>query len=384
MVQVGNLIDGLKPTLMMVVVQVVYSGTNVLYKLAAADGMSLTVIPAYRFIFAAAFITPLALIVERKSWTKLTWKILFQAFVSGLLGATMYQNLYLESLVMTSATFAAAMTNFIPAVTFILAITFGLEKVGLRSASGKAKVCGTILGVGGAMLFSFCKGMEINVWSTNIDVLKQYDHQGSRTPHENHIIAGLSLAILSCFTFAAWLIVQATISIKFPYPYSSTALMCVMASIQSTAYALCIEKDRSQWKLGWNIRLLTVAYSGILVSGLMTVLCTWCIQLRGPLFVSIFSPLLLVCVAVEGSLLLEEKFHLGSALGGILIVCGLYAVTWGKRQETKKISPPKGFSESEKVEIIVTTSPTQSNSQIDENKSCSINNKDEKMLTADK
>lgn len=36
----------------------------------------------------------------------------------------MAQNLYAESLALTSATFAAAMTNLIPAITFVLAILF--------------------------------------------------------------------------------------------------------------------------------------------------------------------------------------------------------------------------------------------------------------------
>lgn len=38
-------------------------------------------------------------------------------------------------------------------------------------------------------------------------------------------------------------------------------------------------------------------------------------------------------VAVLSSLL-GEKLHLGSALGAVLIVVGLYAVLWGKGRET--------------------------------------------------
>lgn len=48
---------------------------------------------------------------------------------------------------------------------------------------------------------------------------------------------------------------------RYPCHFSSTALMSVMASIQAVVYALCTEKDWSQWKLGWNIRLLTVVYT---------------------------------------------------------------------------------------------------------------------------
>lgn len=50
-------------------------------------------------------------------------------------------------------------------------------------------------------------------------------------------------------------------SATYPYPYSSTALMSLMGSIQATVYAICIEKDWSAWKLGWNIRLLTTIYA---------------------------------------------------------------------------------------------------------------------------
>jgi len=49
----------------MVMVQIAFAGVNVLYKLAANDGMSLRIVVAYRFIFATAFIAPIAFIVER-------------------------------------------------------------------------------------------------------------------------------------------------------------------------------------------------------------------------------------------------------------------------------------------------------------------------------
>ncbi|MBA0820021.1 hypothetical protein Gohar_025605 [Gossypium harknessii] len=98
---------------------------------------------------------------------------------------------------------------------------------------------------------------------------------------------------------------------KYPCYYSSTALTCIMAAIQSTVFALCLEKDWSQWKLGWNVRLLTVAFAGILGSGLMFSLVAWCVRLKGPLYASVFNPLLLVLVAFAGSFFLEENLYLG-------------------------------------------------------------------------
>ena len=47
----------------------------------------------------------------------------------------------------------------------------------------------------------------------------------------------------------------------YPCHYSSTALMCMMGSVQAVGFALCVETQWSRWKLGWNIRLLSVAYT---------------------------------------------------------------------------------------------------------------------------
>ncbi|XP_017970565.1 PREDICTED: WAT1-related protein At1g68170 isoform X2 [Theobroma cacao] len=311
-----------------------------MYKFAANDGMNLRIIIAYRFMFATAVMVPLALILERKSLGEINGMVLFYAFLCGLFGGAVGQNLYLQSLVYTSATFVSAMINLAPAITFILAIFFKLEKLDLGTVAGKAKVLGTLLGIGGAMVFTFYKGVEINIWSTHVNLLHHHQQStGGPGPSSNdpgRFILGAFLGLLSCISFALWLIIQAKMSVRFPYLNSSTALMCIMGSIQGTIVALCTERDWSQWKLGWNIRLLTVAFAGIMGSAFMVFLVSWGIRLRGPLYASIFNPLGLVFVAIAGSLILDEKLHMGSILGGILIVCGLYVVLWGKAKEMKQ------------------------------------------------
>lgn len=49
----------------MVLVETVYSVVNVCYKLAANDGMNLSVLVGYRFLFGAAVIIPIAFFAER-------------------------------------------------------------------------------------------------------------------------------------------------------------------------------------------------------------------------------------------------------------------------------------------------------------------------------
>ncbi|GMJ12654.1 Usually multiple acids move in and out Transporters 24 [Hibiscus trionum] len=362
MEKIVSILHGLKPAMLMVVVQIVFAGVNVLYKLAVCDGMSFKVMVAYRFIFASVLMIPLALLVERKR-PKLTWTILLQAFFCGLLGGSVSQNLYIEAMALTSATFVSAMTNLIPAITFIVAVTIGLEKVGLRTMAGKAKVLGTVIGLGGAMVFTFFKGLEINIGSIHLDLLHHLHHAAAAAssgshPSSAHHVLGALLALGSCTSYAIWLNIQTKMSEKYPCYYSSTALTCTMAAIQTTVLALCLEKDWTQWKLGWNIRLLTVAYSGILGSGMMISLISWCVRMRGPVYASSFNPLLLVLVAAAGAFFLEEKFYLGSIMGAVLIVVGLYVVLWGKAQEMKK---NKSCSNNGTIQIIVASSTNISN-----------------------
>ena len=65
MEDIRKVVHGLKPALMMLMVQIAFASVNVLYKLAINDGMSVRVLAAYRLIFAAACTVTLALIFER-------------------------------------------------------------------------------------------------------------------------------------------------------------------------------------------------------------------------------------------------------------------------------------------------------------------------------
>ncbi|KAH7518526.1 hypothetical protein FEM48_Zijuj09G0181000 [Ziziphus jujuba var. spinosa] len=336
-----RVVNELKPVIVMVMTQIAYGIMNILYKLVVEDGMDFRILIVYRLLFATSFMLPIALIFERKSWQKLDRIILLQGFLCGLFGGSLAQNLYIEALALTTATFVTAMSNLIPAITFIMAIFFRLEKVGLETKEGMAKVAGTAVGMSGAMLFTFYKGIEIKTWSV------PHHHHHATTTHvsPNHKIAanhllGSFLSFSSCLSYALWLIVQAKMSKRYPFHYSGTALMCVMASVQSLAFALCIERDWTKWKLGWDLGLLTAAYSGIVTSGVVVTMIAWCGHKRGPLYVAIFNPVSLVIVALAGALFLQEKLHLGSILGGLLIVCGLYMVLWGKRKEMKMKQPP--------------------------------------------
>ncbi|KAI4342015.1 hypothetical protein MLD38_026678 [Melastoma candidum] len=320
MERLWNVVHGLREPIMMVIAQIAMAIVNILYKLAAREGTSLKAMVMYRLIFATAFLAPVAFFFER-----------------GSLG----QTLYLESLALTSATYASAMVNLIPAVTLVLATLFGLEKLSIRRIEGVAKVLGTLLGLGGATLLTFYKGVEINIYSTHVDVLHLHGLGGAGAPpvpQYQNILLGSIMAVGSCLSMSFWLIVQAKMSKEYPCQLSSTALMSFMAAIQSLVYALVRENDWKKWRLHWNISLLAIVYAGVVGSGLCITVVAWCVRTRGPLFGSMFSPLILVAVAFMAPLLLNEKLYLGSILGAVLIICGLYSVLRGQARERKKLN----------------------------------------------
>lgn len=93
---------------------------------------------------------------------------------------------------------------------------------------------------------------------------------------------------------------------------------------------------------------------------MMLVVLSWCVKRRGPLFASVFNPLMLVVVAVLSSLLLAEKLHLGSVLGAVLVVMGLYAVLWGKGRETASEAAKVGElpDDQEPIDVVVQRPPS--------------------------
>lgn len=97
-----------------------------------------------------------------------------------------------------------------------------LERLAWNTAAGKAKVLGTMLGIGGAMILTFYKGLEIQPWNTNINLLEttttHLHHSGlPQNEHGGHrYVVGAALSLASCLCYSLWLIVQVTSAIDLP------------------------------------------------------------------------------------------------------------------------------------------------------------------------
>ncbi|KAL1225511.1 WAT1-related protein [Cardamine amara subsp. amara] len=322
------------PFLAMVLVQIGYAGMNITSKMAMESGMKPLILVAYRQIFATIATFPVALYLERKTRPKITLRVLVQIFFCSITGVTGNQVLYFIGLQNSSPTIACALTNLLPAVTFLLAAIFRQEAVGIKKQSGQAKVVGTIVCVVGAMVLSFYHGHTIGIGQSKIHwaYAQNITNHGPNSTHSNFFL-GPFLIMAAAVSWAAWFIIQTKMSETFAAPYTSTLLMCLMGSIQCGAIALISDHKLSDWSLSSPLRFISALYAGVVASALAFCLMSWAMQRKGPLYVSVFSPLLLVVVAIFSWTLLEEKLYTGTFMGSALVIIGLYGVLWGKDKE---------------------------------------------------
>ncbi|VAH65056.1 unnamed protein product [Triticum turgidum subsp. durum] len=250
----GDLFEKAKPYIAMICLQFGYAGMNVITKVSLNGGMSHYVLVVYRHAFATVSIAPFALIFERP---------------------VIDQNFYYVGLKYTGPTFACAMSNILPAMTFVMAFIF-------------------------------------REW-----------------------FLGSLFIIIATLAWASLFILQAHTLKQYSAPLSLTTLICFVGTLQAIVVTLAMEHRPSVWTIGFDMNLLAAAYAGIVTSSIAYYVQGLVIQKTGPVFASAFSPLMMIVVAVMGSFILSEKIYLGGVLGSVLIVIGLYSVLWGKHKETQ-------------------------------------------------
>ncbi|OQU78229.1 WAT1-related protein At5g07050 [Sorghum bicolor] len=337
----GGFVEKAKPYIAMISLQFGYAGMNVLTKVSLNNGMSHYVLVVYRHAFATLSIAPFALVLERKVRPKMTWPIFWQIFVLAMLGPVIDQNFYYAGLKFTGPTFACAMSNILPAMTFVLAVIFRMEKLQMKKVRCQAKVLGTVVTVAGAMLMTLYKGPLMQLpWTTTRHV--HASSSAAEAPAAGAEISGRDWFLGSVFVIVAtlaWasLFVLQTHTIKqYSAQLSLTTLVCFIGTLQAIVVTFVMERRTSVWTIGFDMNLLAAAYAGIVTSSIAYYVQGLVIQKTGPVFASAFSPLMMIIVAVMGSFILSEKIYLGGVLGAVLIVAGLYSVLWGKHKETQE------------------------------------------------
>ncbi|XP_068647650.1 WAT1-related protein At3g30340-like [Aristolochia californica] len=306
------------PHASMIYAQFASGGYIVLSQVMLDDGASSTVYLVYQFIIITVFMTVLALIFERKERPTLTFSILCRIFGLAFVGLTLATNLLAAGLYFVSGTVETAVLNMLPVITFSISIMSQQEKLGIKTSWGQGKLLGTLLSVIGALTVVLWKG------SPSIDPLKM---------SSTYWFLGTLLVILGVLASSSWILMLRPVVTVYPAVMSMNAIMSFFATLQGAAVAAITGHKPSEWRLSWNLELLNIFIGGILYNGLANLFVTWCVAKKGPIFVASFSPLAVVFATFLGVVFLGDALHIGSVVGAVVIVMGLYIFLWSKAKE---------------------------------------------------
>jgi drug/metabolite transporter (DMT)-like permease len=261
----------------MLALQFGYAGFHVVSRLALNMGISKLVFPVYRNIIALCLLVPFAYFLEKKDRPQLTLNFVVQFFFLALCGITANQGFYLLGLDNTSPTFASAIQNSVPAITFAMAAALRIEKVRLDRRDGVAKVVGTLACVAGASVITLYKGPTI--FGPSSSSLSGDQQQQQLIVQQ--LVAGPELAmglskvegemknwtlgcvylIGHCLSWSGWLVLQAPVLKKYPARLSVTSYTCFFGVIQFLIIAAFMERDADAWKFHSGSELFTILYA---------------------------------------------------------------------------------------------------------------------------
>ncbi|KAG6571362.1 WAT1-related protein, partial [Cucurbita argyrosperma subsp. sororia] len=265
----------------------IYAGMFLLSKAAFDGGMNNFIFVFYRQAIATVFLLPIALYFEWKTAPPLSFVTFGKIFMLSLFGITASLDLQGVALIYTSASLAAATVNSIPVFTFLFALLFRLEVLRLRSIVGIAKVGGIVFCTGGVLVLVFYKGPQLTL----------FNNHHLFTIHNQHPLHDASTH--------TWL----------------KGCLLMMAS-----------------NILWALSLVL---QGIVATGVTYSIQTWLIKKKGPVFLAMSTPIVLVLTTLGSAFLFGENISLGSGIGGLLLIAGLYSVLWGKSKELKLNLGPK-------------------------------------------
>ncbi|KAK6259971.1 hypothetical protein SCA6_014445 [Theobroma cacao] len=190
-----------------------------------------------------------------------------------------------------------------------------MEVVNVRSPRGIAKILGTLTSLAGVTIITLYKGPAVHSLSTAPIHMERLP-----SVHEN-LVKGSILIIASCTSWALWFIMQALqMHVDLVGSYFEEISCATVADSMDELY----------WRRTIS-RLCCVLTA-------QTKRMFWCMKEKGPVFVSMFSPLATVMVAISAYFVLGEKLYVGRILGGVLVIIGLYLLLWGKDRDQAYIN----------------------------------------------
>ncbi|KAK8711055.1 hypothetical protein V6N13_146357 [Hibiscus sabdariffa] len=257
-----------------------------------------------------------------------------------LLGITGYLGMICayKGIELGSPTLASAISNLTPAFTFILAVSFRMEKVEWRRTATQAKIIGTITSISGALVMTLYKGPKVissSPWTSSSSSVPQLQST-LHSSRSNWIVGGI-LEVIAYLLYSLWYVIQAQVMKIYPEEIAVTFFYNLSVALLAIPVCLIAEPQLSSWRLTHSISVVAVLYAGLFGFSFSSCVHTWGVRLKGPVFVAVFKPSSIVIAAVLSATFLGEALYLGSVIGAVIITSGLYAVLWGKAKEAREM-----------------------------------------------
>lgn len=136
---------------------------------------------------------------------------------------------------------------------------YRLETVNIKCKGGKAKILGTFVCIGGALLLTLYKGKPLFDGSHYQSAM---DQASSTTRSTQKWTIGVIALIMGTLFWSFWFILQSKIGKRYPCQYSSTAIMTFFGAMQAAILGFSTgSSNLSSWVLKDKIQIITVLYS---------------------------------------------------------------------------------------------------------------------------